>query len=225
VTPGQGMSPPRRWAVLVSGRGSNLRRLGRLQAQGRLDPARLVGVAADRPCPALEVGRRLGLPVAAWPWREGGRLWQEAFLRWAEERGVEGVILAGFLRRLGPPVLAAFPGRILNLHPSLLPLFPGLEAPRRALEAGVRVTGVTVHFVDEGLDTGPILEQVAVRVRPEDDLERLTARLHRAEHRLLPEAVRAVSEGRVWLEGNRVRWRPRSAGGGAAPARGDGGIG
>lgn len=198
---------PKRWAVLVSGQGSNLRRLLAEERRGHLEPAQIVAVAADRPCPAVGFAARCGVPSAWWPHGGRSQSWEAAFLAWLRPFDVEGLILAGFLRRLGKPVLGAFPGRILNLHPALLPAFPGLEGPKKALEAGVRVTGVTVHFVDEGLDSGPILLQVPVSVKPSDDLPALTARLHRAEHRLLPRAVVAVASGEAALDDGKVKWR------------------
>jgi phosphoribosylglycinamide formyltransferase-1 len=120
------------------------------------------------------------------------------------EVGVELVCLEGFMRLLGADFLARFPGRVLNIHPSLLPAFPGLHAQRQALERGVKVTGCTVHFVDPGMDTGPIIAQAAVPVLPEDDEARLTARLLKEEHRLYPLAVKLVASGAVRQEGPRV---------------------
>ena len=127
--------------------------------------------------------------------------------RWLETlraRGVDRVLLAGFLRRLHAPMLEAYADHMLNIHPSLLPAFPGLEAIRRAWEAGVRVTGCTVHLVEAALDAGPIVAQEAVEVRDEDTLETLEARIHEAEHRLFPRAVKRFVREPWHLEGRRV---------------------
>ncbi|RME05664.1 MAG: phosphoribosylglycinamide formyltransferase, partial [Deltaproteobacteria bacterium] len=128
-------------------------------------------------------------------------------LRHLAGKGVELVVLAGFLRLLSPRFIDAFRGRIINVHPSLLPAFPGLHAPRQALRYGVRYTGCTVHFVDEGCDTGPIILQRVVPVVEGDDETSLWARIRKEEHRLLPEAVRLFIEGRLVVEGRRVRIR------------------
>ena len=124
------------------------------------------------------------------------------------EHGVDVVCLAGYMRLLSPVLLEAFGGRILNVHPSLLPAFPGREAQRQALEHGVKVSGATVHLVDAGLDAGPIVLQEAVTVEEDDTVERLSARILEAEHRIYPRAVRIVLEGRYALEGRRVRLEP-----------------
>jgi phosphoribosylglycinamide formyltransferase-1 len=121
-------------------------------------------------------------------------------------RGVEVVLLAGFMRLLPAEFLDAFPGRVLNLHPSLLPAFPGLDAIRRAFEHGVAVTGCTVHLVDRGTDTGPILAQEVVELREDDTLESLEARIHAAEHRLYPATVARFLREPFRIEGRRVRW-------------------
>ncbi|MCL6639745.1 MAG: phosphoribosylglycinamide formyltransferase, partial [Candidatus Rokubacteria bacterium] len=121
--------------------------------------------------------------------------------------GVELVCLAGFMRILGPAFVRAWRGRVMNIHPALLPAFPGLHAQRQALDYGVKITGATVHFVDEGVDTGPIILQAAVPVEPDDTEETLSARILAEEHRIYPEAVRLYAEGRLALEGRRVRVR------------------
>jgi phosphoribosylglycinamide formyltransferase-1 len=121
---------------------------------------------------------------------------------------VEAVCLAGFMRLLGPRFLSAFPRRVLNVHPALLPAFPGLHAARQALAAGVKLSGCTVHLVDEGVDTGPIVAQAAVPVLDSDDEDSLQARIQEEEHRLYPEVVRALCEGRLRVEGRRVAVAP-----------------
>jgi phosphoribosylglycinamide formyltransferase-1 len=155
---------------------------------------------------ALQRAREAGLPALFHDHRRRGREDFDAEISAVlRGHGVELVCLAGYLRLLSPAFVASFPGRILNVHPALLPSFPGLEAPRQALEHGVKVTGATVHLVDEGLDTGPIVAQEAVPVREDDTVATLSARILEAEHRIYPRAVRAVLEGRCRREGRRVR--------------------
>jgi phosphoribosylglycinamide formyltransferase-1 len=131
-----------------------------------------------------------------------------ALVRELESRGVGLACHAGFMRVLSPAYVRAFAGRALNIHPSLLPAFPGLHAPRQALEHGVKVAGATVHFVDEGVDTGPIVAQAAVPVEPGDTEETLAARILVQEHRLYPEAIRLFAEGRLKIQGRRVSVLP-----------------
>ncbi len=155
---------------------------------------------------ALERARRLDVPSLVLPagrFRtriEDERLWAETLT----SRGIDSLLLAGFMRRLHAGLLGAFPQRILNIHPSLLPAFPGLDALRRALEHGVRVTGCTVHVVSEDLDSGPIVAQCPVDVRDDDTLETLEERVHGAEHRLYPAAVRRYFGASRRLEGRRL---------------------
>jgi phosphoribosylglycinamide formyltransferase-1 len=192
--------------VLASGRGTNLGAI--LEAAAAPDyPAAVVVVVSDREAaPALERARREGVPAAfvdpkAHSDREG---FETSLLAVLREHRVELVCLAGFMRILGPRLLDAFPGRILNIHPSLLPAFPGLAAQRQALHYGVRVAGATVHFVDGGIDTGPIVLQASVPVRDEDTEASLSARILAEEHRLYPEAIRLVAEGQLRVVGRRV---------------------
>jgi phosphoribosylglycinamide formyltransferase-1 len=191
--------------VLVSGRGSNLQTLLDASAAGRLGGEVAVVVSNVETALALERARRAG--VAAFFRDHRGRS-REAFdadlVSLLQENGVELVCLAGFMRRLSPVLLRAFPGRVVNVHPSLLPAFPGLEAQRQALEYGVKVSGATGHLVDEGLDSGPIILQEAVGVLETDTVESLAARILEAEHRIYPRAVRLLLEGRCRLEGRRV---------------------
>ena len=135
-------------------------------------------------------------------------LFDRALARLLEEEAIEGVLLAGFMRIVGQEVVAAFEGRILNVHPALLPAFPGAHAVADALAWGVKVTGVTVHMVDEQVDHGPVVLQEAIPVLDDDTWDSLEARVHEVEHRLLPSAVRAFAEGRVLVEGRRVRVLP-----------------
>jgi phosphoribosylglycinamide formyltransferase-1 len=192
--------------VLISGRGSNLQALIDAQERGELGPGRIGVVFSNvEGAPGLERARRAGVAVAV---RDHRGLARESFdaevARVLQAHGVELVCLAGYMRVLSPVLLRAFPGRILNVHPALLPCFPGVKAQRQALEHGVKVSGATVHLVDESLDGGPIVAQEAVRVLSGDTEETLAARILEAEHRIYPRAVRAVLEGRLSFAGRRV---------------------
>jgi phosphoribosylglycinamide formyltransferase-1 len=187
---------PARIAVLASGRGSNLAAL--LDAFGPEDPlGRIELVLSDKPgAAALERARAAGVDAShvAWPDRASFEREVTSLFR---ERRIDLVCLAGFMRLLSPGFVAAHSGRILNIHPSLLPSFPGLHAHRQALLAGVAESGCTVHFVDKGIDSGPIVLQRSVPVLPGDDEELLAARILEQEHIAYPEAVRVVLSGRV----------------------------
>ena len=194
--------------VLASGRGSNLRAILRAAAEPDY-PARVAVVLSDvEDAPALDLARGAGVDAAhVPPGRKGARLTPEAERRMAEElrsRNVRLVALAGFMRILSGDFLAHFPRAVLNIHPSLLPAFPGLQVQRKALEYGVRYSGCTVHFVDEGIDSGPILLQAAVPVEDGDTPETLAGRILAEEHRIYPEAIRMVLAERVRVEGRRV---------------------
>ncbi|MGH7277616.1 MAG: phosphoribosylglycinamide formyltransferase [Candidatus Rokuibacteriota bacterium] len=195
-----------RVGVLASGRGSNLQAL--LDATRVPDfPARVAVVVSDRErAPALDRAAAAGVPAVFLDPK--GCADREAFdaalLARLERHEVGLVCLAGFMRILGPAFVHRYAGRILNVHPSLLPAFPGLAAQRQALDHGVKVTGVTVHFVDEGLDSGPIALQSSVPVLAGDSVESLSARILTEEHRLYPEAVRLFALGRLTLAGRRV---------------------
>ncbi len=196
-----------RVGVLASGSGSNFQALvDALNVDG--SPARVEVLVCNVPGAAvLQRAAKAGVPSVLAPHRESPS--REAYdLRLVEllrTHAIELVCLAGYLRLVSPVFLRAFPGRVLNLHPALLPSFPGLHAVRQALDAGVRVTGCTVHFVDEGTDTGPIIAQAAVAVRPGDDEASLGARVQTEEHRLYPAVVSAIARGQVELDGRRVR--------------------
>ena len=193
-------------AVFASGRGSNFEALVLAARRGEF-PGRVAALFSDQPgSPAVDRARRLGVDAVCPPCGrfrtriEDEHPWIEAL----RARGVEVVLLAGFMRRLHTPLLDAFHDRILNIHPSLLPAFPGLDAIRRAWEHGVRVTGCTVHLVDDQVDHGPILLQSVVDVRDEDTLETLEARIHEVEHRLYPRAVRRFLTEPWRREGRRL---------------------
>jgi phosphoribosylglycinamide formyltransferase-1 len=195
-----------RVAVLASGRGSNLEAILAAAAH-REFPAEVVLVASDRAgVPALDRARGRGIAAvalspAAYPDRDA---YDAALRALLEEHGVGLVCLAGFMRILGASFVRAFAGRILNIHPSLLPAFPGLAAQRQALEYGVKIAGATVHLVDEGVDSGPIVLQASVPVLPEDTEASLSARILAEEHRLYPEAIRLFATGRLRIVGRRV---------------------
>ena len=202
---------PFRLAVLASGRGSNLQALLNAQADPG-HPAEVVRVLSDvEDAPALDRARRAGVE-AVWVDPRGGDF-DRRLVRAIEKADAGLICLAGYMRVLSEEVVARFGGRIVNIHPSLLPAFPGLHAQRKALRAGVRVAGCTVHFVDEGVDTGPIILQAAVPVLPEDDEEILSRRILRYEHRIYPLAVRLIAGGRVRLEGRRVAIEGAGGGG------------
>ena len=194
--------------ILASGRGSNCEAILRAEAEGRLD-GRVGIVLSDHPdAPVLEKARQFGVESRyVEPGRKGARLTpaaEEAFVEALRDAEVEWVALAGFMRILGENLLGAFPRRILNIHPSLLPAFPGLHGQRQAFEYGVKIAGCTVHFVDEGVDTGPILLQRAVPVRDDDDEESLAARILEQEHEAYVEAINRVASGDFQIEGRRV---------------------
>jgi phosphoribosylglycinamide formyltransferase 1 len=193
-------------AVLASGRGTNLQALVGAERQGRLG-APIALLACDvLGAPVLQRARELGVETLVLP---GGRYRtrvedEEVWIRALHERGVDTVLLAGFMRRLHAPFLEAFGGRILNLHPSLLPAFPGLDAIRQAWEHGARLTGCTVHLVDETLDGGPIVAQAAVEVRDGESLSSLEGRVHEVEHALYPAAVHRFLTESFRIDGRRL---------------------
>jgi phosphoribosylglycinamide formyltransferase-1 len=195
-----------RVAVLASGRGSNLAAI--FDACRRPEfPARVVVAVSDREdAPALARARQEGVDaVFVDPRASADRAAYDAALAAALERYRPGLVcLAGFMRLLGPAFVGAWAGRLMNVHPSLLPAFPGLHAQRQALAYGVKVAGATVHFVDGGIDSGPVIAQACVAVRPDDTEASLSARILVEEHRLYPAAIRLFAEGRLTLEGRRV---------------------
>lgn len=196
-----------RVGVLASGRGSNFQSIVAAAAAGRI-PAEIVLLLSDRrEAGALEIARTHGIAADVVEPREhpGREAHDKALIDLLESRRVGLVCLAGYLRILGGAFVEHFRGRLLNIHPSLLPAFPGLHAQRQALEHGVTVAGATVHFVDEGTDTGPIVLQAAVPVLPDDTEATLSARILAEEHRIYPEAIRLFADGRLRVEGRRVR--------------------
>lgn len=195
----------KRLAILLSGRGSNFEAIADSIQQGRL-PARIEVVVSNLASAAgLEKARRRRLKTLVIPSRGVPREEYDRSLVFELRRHrVDLVCLAGFMRILSPVFVRSFPNRILNIHPSLLPAFPGLHPQRQALEYGVRFSGCTVHLVDEGVDSGPILSQAAVPVLESDDEESLAARILAEEHRLYPQAIGMLVRGELRLEGRRV---------------------
>src|ERR1700680_2501426 len=195
-----------RIGVLLSGRGSNFEALADNIAAGRISGAEIFIVIRNREdAPGLARATARGIPAQLIPSKG---LQREAYDRLVvaelKRAGVELVCLAGFMPLLSPYFVASFPQRILNIHPSLLPSFPGLEAQRQALEYGVKFSGCTVHLVDENLDAGPILAQAIVPVRDDDTDAELSARILTEEHRIYTDAVRLILSGRYRIEGRRV---------------------
>jgi phosphoribosylglycinamide formyltransferase-1 len=194
-----------RIAVLVSGTGSNMVALVDACGAGRV-PGSVVLVAADRPCGGVELAQARGIETTVVdPSAYGSRdEWSAALRDTVEAHRPNLVVSAGFMRILAPVFVDTFAGRLINLHPSLLPAFPGAHGVRDALEYGVKVTGSTVHFVDHDVDHGPIILQQAVTVEMGDTKETLHERIKKVEHRILPEACRLVLENRVRIERGRT---------------------
>ena len=199
-------TPGRRLGVLISGRGSNLKAILDAIASGSLNAEVALVLSNRGKAKGLEIAKNVGVPTAvlshrAFPDRE---TYDQAVVERLREHQVDVVCLAGFMRIVSPVLLNAFPHRVLNIHPSLLPAFTGLDAPCQALDYGVRIAGCTVHFVDETLDTGPVLLQAAIPVRDEDTHETLTERILTLEHRIYPRAIGMLLDGGICRQGRRV---------------------
>ena len=195
-----------RVGVLASGAGTNLQAiLDRLHGRRGIE---VVAVASDQPgAPALQRAAAAGVPMGEFPladYADRARR-DEATADFLADHGVELVVLAGYMALLEPEFLARFPQRIINVHPALLPAFPGVRAIEQALDYGVKVGGVTVHFVDEGVDTGPVLLQEAFDLPYHRDIAEIEDRVHQIEHRLLPQAVRLIAQGRVTVDPDNPR--------------------
>ncbi|MBL3593679.1 MAG: phosphoribosylglycinamide formyltransferase [Synergistaceae bacterium] len=192
-------------AILISGRGSNMMALAERCTSGDLD-GRIAFVASDRSdAPGLDGARRMGLPTALLPYGERGRMAaEEALSDLITREGVDWIVLAGFMRLLSPSFVDSHRGRIVNIHPSLLPSFPGVDAIGQAWEYGVAVTGVTIHLVDEKMDHGPILAQEALPVLPTEGRQSLEERMHQLEHRLYGDTLKRLFRCRLTFEGRRV---------------------
>ena len=199
-----------RLGALASGGGTNLQSIIDRCADGSLN-AEIVLVVSNNPgAGALDRARQAGIPCLCIDHREFAdrEEFDRAVVAALQEAGVELVVLAGFMRIISGVFIEAFPDRIMNIHPALLPAFPGLHVQRQALEYGARFTGCTVHFVDGGIDTGPIVIQAVVAVLDDDTDESLAARILQQEHRIYPRAIQLFAEGRLRIEGRRVRIEP-----------------
>ncbi len=192
--------------VLLSGRGSNFEAIARNVAAGKLEAEIAVVLSNRQNAPGLEIAREMGIPALAIPSKGMDReVYDKLLVAKLREYGVELVCLAGYMRLLSAGFVRAFEGKILNIHPSLLPAFPGLDAQHQAIDHGVKIAGCTVHFVDEFLDSGPIILQAAVPVLDEDTPETLSARILEQEHRIYTEALRIVLSGNYRVVGRRVQ--------------------
>jgi phosphoribosylglycinamide formyltransferase 1 len=196
-----------RIGVLASGRGSNFQSILNAIAQGKLRSDVSVLITDNPSAYAIERAKKNGIEFLVMrPSEYSSR--DEYYSKIAGElskRDTELIVLAGFMRIVGRPLIDAFPARIMNIHPALLPAFPGLHGQKQALEYGVRISGCTVHFVDEGMDTGPIIIQAAVPVLQGDTEETLSARILECEHEIYPEAIRLFAEGRIEVRGRHVQ--------------------
>jgi phosphoribosylglycinamide formyltransferase-1 len=198
-----------RLGVLLSGRGSNFQAIAARVSAGEI-PAEIVVVIANRPdAPGLDAARRLGLTAVSLPSKGLDReSYDRQLIATLQEHNVEWVILAGYMRILSAEFIRAFPQRILNIHPSLLPSFPGLDAQHQAFDYGVKISGCTVHFVDEHLDHGPIVMQAQVPVDPSDTAETLSAKILTQEHRIYSESLRRLFTEPWQIDGRRVVFTP-----------------
>ena len=194
--------------ILISGRGSNFEAIANSIARRKLDAEIAIVISNRANAPGLDIARERGIPLrviaSAGMERDA---YDKLLIEELQTHQVELVCLAGFMRLLSASVIRAFPNRVLNIHPSLLPAFTGLDAQRQAIEYGVRITGCTVHFVDEFLDSGPIVIQSAVPVLEGDTVESLSARILVQEHLIYPKAIGYIVDGRITVEGRRVSIR------------------
>jgi len=207
-----GVTAPLRLGILLSGRGSNFLAIAESVRAGRLEGVEIAVVISNvAEAGGLARAREMGLPVALFVSKGRKRAEHDAeVIACLHEHGVDLVCLAGYMRLLSPEFVAAFPNRILNIHPSLLPAFPGLEAQTQAFDYGVKVTGCTVHFVDEHLDHGPIVIQRAIPVEESDDAHSLAERILAEEHLAYTEAIARVASGRFEIRGRRFVLRHSS---------------
>ena len=191
--------------ILLSGRGSNFEAIARNVAAGKIQAKIALIVSNREQAPGLETARKMGLRTLFIPSKGKEReVYDQEVVAALKEAQVNLVCLAGFMRILSPVFVRVFPRRILNIHPALLPAFPGLDAQKQALDYGVKFTGCTVHIVDEGMDTGPIVRQAVVPVLDDDTVETLSARILAEEHRIYSEAVCLMIEDNIRIEGRRV---------------------
>lgn len=200
------MSDGFKLVVLASGTGSNLQAI--LDRVHMREGIEVVGVGSDKPgAPAIERARAASIPAGLFPREDfADREARDAAMGdWIEERGADLIVLAGYMQLLSPAFVARFRNRIVNVHPALLPAFPGLDAVGQALAAGAEATGVTVHYVDEGVDTGPVILQREVEIPADRDREALELAIHTVEHQLYSEAIRMIAAGRVRIDGDDPR--------------------
>ena len=202
----------KRIGVLLSGRGSNFEALADSVAAGRIPDAEIALVLSNREAaPGLQKAIERKIPAKAIPSKGLEReAYDKLVVAALKDAGVELVCLAGYMRLISPHFVSAFPNRIINVHPSLLPAFPGLESQRQAIEHGAKFSGCTVHFVDENLDAGPIILQACVPIEDDDTPDTLGERILKQEHRIYTEAVKIVLEERYRIEGRRVRVIPET---------------
>jgi phosphoribosylglycinamide formyltransferase-1 len=196
-----------RLCVLASGRGSNFASIVEKIEAGAVAAVVDVLVSDNPQAKALNIARAHGIETAVFR-REDfptNKAHNQAMVDFLKPRGIDLIVLAGYMRIVKAPLLEAFPNRIINIHPALLPSFPGLEGQKQALDHGVKVSGCTVHFVDAEVDHGPIILQAVVPVEQNDTVETLSARILKEEHKLLPRAITLIAQGKVVVEGRRVR--------------------
>jgi phosphoribosylglycinamide formyltransferase-1 len=195
-----------RIGVLISGNGTNLQAIIDQCAQGGIDGSVVCVISNRASAYGLERARKHAIPAIHLDHKEFAdrNAYDAALVEILHQHRVDLVVLAGFMRIVTPTLLSAFPNRVMNIHPALLPAFPGLDAQRQALEYGVKVSGCTVHFVDSGTDTGPIILQAVVPVLEGDTEETLSQRIHREEHKLYPAAIQLFARGRLTVHGRRV---------------------
>lgn len=196
-----------RIAVFASGQGSNFAALLEAQNAGKLGGGRIELLVSDRPeAPVIQRAEEAGIPALVLRPKDfaGRELYEAEIVSELQRREIGLVVLAGYMRLITPVLLAPYAGRIINIHPSLLPAFAGKDAIGQAIDYGVKLTGVTVHFVDGGMDTGPVIAQRSVAVEAADTADTLAERIHRIEHELYPEVVSAFAAGKVELDGRKV---------------------
>lgn len=195
-----------RLGILASGRGSNLQAIMDQAAAGIMNAEVAVVISDNQEAYALERARLAGIPAWHIKYRDfpSKDAYEKSIVDLLQQHRVELVCLAGYMRLVGGVILAAFPNRIMNIHPALLPSFPGLHGQAQALDYGVKFSGCTVHFVDSGMDTGPIILQAVVPVYSEDTVDDLSERILEQEHKIYPEAIRLFAEGRLKVEGRKV---------------------
>jgi phosphoribosylglycinamide formyltransferase 1 len=201
------MTKPLSIAVFASGSGSNFQAIVDAVNAGKLD-ARIELLVCDKPAaPVVERAKAAGIPAFTFKPKEypSREAYEAEILKQLQDKQVELVVLAGYMRILTDVMVQGYWGRMINIHPSLLPSFPGLHAVRQALEHGVRITGITVHYVDGGLDSGPIVDQRALTILPDDTEDTLTQRIHRMEHELYPQVIQGIASGTYRYHENRVQ--------------------